>query len=231
VVVVVGGAWVVVVVGGREVVVVGVVVVVVGGRVVVVVGDVVVVVKIGIVVVVEKNGSVVVVVGVGIVVVVVVGVGFKPNGSVVVVVVVVVVIGLGFRVGRRPPRNFSATFAAVSVPVQGMLVDLVELNAPPRNSDPEFDLDDDDVEEGSDAEMAAETAEAIGVDDAARDDSMPRSNCTVPGSLGFWAADASIATTPSRTEDATRSVRSWPMRLDGVTLGDLKLDNLPMRQI
>jgi hypothetical protein len=76
----------------------------------------------------------------------------------------------------------------------------------------------------------AEIAEAIGEVDGTVV-VLPPDSCVVPGTLGFSAADASNATTPSRTDDATRRVRSWPIRLDDVPLDDLKIDNLPMHQI
>jgi hypothetical protein len=58
-----------------------------------------------------------------------------------------------------------------------------------------------------------------------------RVSWTVPGVTTFSAADASSATTPRSTDDATRSVNNCGMRLDGVRLDALKIDNLPMQQI
>jgi hypothetical protein len=110
------------------------------------------------------------------------------------------------------------------------LVDFVELNAPPRNCAPEDDPVEEFDVEGNEAPIASDIAVAIGEDGAA-DVRVPLANCVVPGMAGFSAADASIATTPSRSDDATRRVRSWPIRLDDVRLDDLKIDNLPMRQI
>jgi hypothetical protein len=54
-------------------------------------------------------------------------------------------------------------------------------------------------------------------------------NSVVPGVAVFSAADASNATTPRRTVDATRSVNNCEMRLDDVPLENPKFDNLPMQ--
>jgi hypothetical protein len=78
----------------------------------------------------------------------------------------------------------------VLVPAHGTLVDLVELNAPSRNCAPEDDSDEDGVDEENDARMAVDIAVAVGEDEAAREANVPLSNCVVPGTEYFSAADA-----------------------------------------
>jgi hypothetical protein len=87
------------------------------------------------------------------------------------------------------------------VPAHGTFVDFVELNAPLRNCEPVDDsepVDETKVARMAEGDLPAVDAEAV----------KAPSNCVVPGLAGFAAAEASRATTPSRTVDATRSVKS-----------------------
>jgi hypothetical protein len=207
VVVVVGASVVVVVDAGGFVVVVagGAVVVEAGGFVVVVVGRVVVV----------TGGAVVVVVKMGIVVVV------EKNGNVVVVVVVVDVV----RPGWWPMRNAGdVKDLDSSVEEKGRLVTF-EVSTNGEGVDGRGALDSFFVDT-----LDASNAE-IGFDAVPSAPAVDEVISVVPGVALFSAAEASNATTPRSTVDATRSVNNCEIRLDDVPLENPKFDNLPMHQI